>query len=718
MPGLDDYGQLLRSGAASVPDYAADEVKKQLAAAQIGEVKAKLIEQQRAIADDEAFQGDLTHYLANPTAQGASMLVLRHPKHAEQLKTGFEMQDKAKQDSDFQAMSEVYSAASAGKNDVAAALMQRRIDGDKQAGQDTTHDQMIYDALSSGDPVQQKAALGMVGFTLSSIKPDKFNETYGSLTKDRGYTLAPGDKRFDENNQPVASVDAKPDFLVVPEGGKAIPLNSAASAVGTGGGGQSSPGAVATAAPGPTGKLDPKAFFRDFVSPHEGGYAAHDANGAPVNHGINQSANPDVNVADLTTDQAAQIFSDKYFKASGAADLPANLAAVHADTYFINPARAQQFLRASGGDPNKYMQMRINWMESLVAKDPGKYGKYQKAWANRNRDLTAYAGKLGGGDAAGNGGQPAPAQPGDVPGTVYGNPKPQARVLTPTEAQARGLDPAKVYEQHPDGTVSAVGDADKGSSTDGQELDDAATQYLLTGQMPALGMGSGGLKQQILRRRSDIMKRVGITAEQLPAFQAQYAADKKALTDNSALLSGLQSSENALKANGQQVWNTHRTLVSDGIIADNPWVTRQRLKYYENFGNPDQKAHVKSYLDAVNAYTQEYTKFMNAANGMGGSAAPSDASRQLAGELNDPGLAATPLLAHLRQGITEATNKRNGVAQQTQALQQKLSSYLHPHSGSTSQRSGAVQIHSAKEWYALKSGTPYIDPTGVHRTKK
>jgi hypothetical protein len=86
------------------------------------------------------------------------MLVLKHPKHAEQLKTGFEMQDKAKQDSDFQAMGEVYSAATAKKYDVAAALMQRRIEGDKQAGQDTTHDQMIYDALSSGDPVQQKAA--------------------------------------------------------------------------------------------------------------------------------------------------------------------------------------------------------------------------------------------------------------------------------------------------------------------------------------------------------------------------------------------------------------------------------------------------------------------------------------------------------------------------------------------------------------------------------
>jgi hypothetical protein len=133
------------------------------------------------------------------------MLVLKHPKHAEQLKTGFEMQDKAKQDSDFQAMGEVYSAASAKKYDVAAALMQRRIEADKQAGQDTAHDQMIYDALSSGDPVQQKAAIGMVGFTLSSIKPDKFNETYGSLNKDKGgFTLDAGATRYDSEGHVVA----------------------------------------------------------------------------------------------------------------------------------------------------------------------------------------------------------------------------------------------------------------------------------------------------------------------------------------------------------------------------------------------------------------------------------------------------------------------------------------------------------------------------------
>src|SRR5205085_2278903 len=75
------------------------------------------------------------------------------------------------------------------------------------------------------------------------------------------------------------------------------------------------------------------------------------------------------------------------------------LAAVHADTYFINPARAQQFLKAADGDPNKYMSMRETWMKSLVAKDPAKYGKYDKAWSSRNVDLRNYSMKLGGAQA-------------------------------------------------------------------------------------------------------------------------------------------------------------------------------------------------------------------------------------------------------------------------------------------------------------------------------
>jgi hypothetical protein len=140
--------------------------------------------------------------------------------------------------------------------------------------------------------------------------------------------------------------------------------------------------------------LDPRAFFRAFTLPHEGGYAPHDANGAPVKYGVNQSANPGVDVKNLTEAQATEIFTKKYWDKSGASRLSPAMAAVHADTYYINPAKADQILAASNGDPNRYMSLREGWMASLVAKNPAKFGKYERAWGNRNRDLRSYAGGL------------------------------------------------------------------------------------------------------------------------------------------------------------------------------------------------------------------------------------------------------------------------------------------------------------------------------------
>ncbi len=159
--------------------------------------------------------------------------------------------------------------------------------------------------------------------------------------------------------------------------------------------------AAANAETGAPGTFDANQFFKTFVLPHEGGYAAHDANGAPVNYGINQSANPDVDVRTLTKDQAGDIFAKKYaVKAQG---MPAALGGVYADTAYINPARADQFLRESGGDPTKFLALRTAWQSNLVATDPDKYGKYAKAWTNRNNDLGAYIANAGGGNGDGGG---------------------------------------------------------------------------------------------------------------------------------------------------------------------------------------------------------------------------------------------------------------------------------------------------------------------------
>jgi hypothetical protein len=442
MPGLDDYGALLRSGAASVPDYAAQEAQRQMQALQITNAKQQLLKQQQALQEQQSFQNDLTSVLANPSPTAYSTLALKHPAHAEQVKTSFEMQDKAKRDSDLRSMVDIYAPAQAGKYDLAASLLQRRIDGDKAAGQDTGHDQMMLDALNSGDPTQQKAAVGMMGYTLAAITGDKFNETLGALNKDKGYTLAPGDVRFDENNNKVAGVDAKPDFLVVPEGGKAIPLNPAASAVGTGGGDPASSGAGVAIPPSATPAVKAVAstlassglpapvvagFLGNFHA--EGGYDGAQGDGGSAS-----------GIAQWHSDRAAN-----FQRVIGKSVTEAT------------PTEQAQFVVWEMQHPEA-AGMTVEQRDAILnAKTPAQAAALIDQHYERSSGQDRHV-RMAAANAFAGGAIPT-VQPGDVPGTVYGNPKPQARTLTPTEAAARGLSPAKVYEQRPDGTVSAIGDA-------------------------------------------------------------------------------------------------------------------------------------------------------------------------------------------------------------------------------------------------------------------
>jgi hypothetical protein len=154
--------------------------------------------------------------------------------------------------------------------------------------------------------------------------------------------------------------------------------------IGDGGG---SPGAAPAANASP-GSFDAQGFIKSFVIPHEGGLNKADMNGSPSKYGINQKANPGINVAQLTPDQAAGIYQQKYLPMSGATKLPPALAGVHLDTTIINPSRAQQFLQASGGDPAKYMDLREHWLSSLAKTPAG--AKYAQAWSNRNADLRKF----------------------------------------------------------------------------------------------------------------------------------------------------------------------------------------------------------------------------------------------------------------------------------------------------------------------------------------
>jgi hypothetical protein len=352
MPDLDDYGALIRSGQATVPDYATEELRRQQIAIAKSQETRLAAEAKREADEQEGFQHDLATIMTNPTARGYSALIAKHPKFAQQVKSSWDVMDGARRDADLQSMSEIYSAAANGKHDLAAALMKRRIESDKAAGQpDDPHDQAILDALNSGDPVQQKGALGMIGVTLSAVTgPDKFEQTLGALTK--GHTpelrnVGPGENvvSIDPETGKAASIYESPflkgpdDAMYVRDGKGGDPASATAAAPGS----------------GPAGGFDSAV---DFVLKHEGGYNASDANGSPVNFGINQGANPDIDVKNLTRDQARELYRKRYWEPSGADKLPAAIQTPYFDTYVLNPQRAKQFLDQSGGDPGKFLDLR------------------------------------------------------------------------------------------------------------------------------------------------------------------------------------------------------------------------------------------------------------------------------------------------------------------------------------------------------------------------
>lgn len=125
-----------------------------------------------------------------------------------------------------------------------------------------------------------------------------------------------------------------------------------------------------------------------FTLKHEGGFNPSDANGSPVNFGINQKYHPEVDVRKITQDQARDIYKQKYWNAIGGNNLDPKIQRIAFDTAVISgPDFARKLLEQSGGDPAKFMQLREAHEKGLIARDPDRYGKYATAWANRRRDL-------------------------------------------------------------------------------------------------------------------------------------------------------------------------------------------------------------------------------------------------------------------------------------------------------------------------------------------
>jgi len=90
------------------------------------------------------------------------------------------------------------------------------------------------------------------------------------------------------------------------------------------------------------------------------------------------------NIRNLTKEQAAQIYYDEYWAKSGANKIKdKDLAYAHFDaTVNHGLANSRKFLEQSGGDFDKYIEIRRNFYKAIVKNNP-KQDVFYNGWMNR-----------------------------------------------------------------------------------------------------------------------------------------------------------------------------------------------------------------------------------------------------------------------------------------------------------------------------------------------
>jgi hypothetical protein len=94
-----------------------------------------------------------------------------------------------------------------------------------------------------------------------------------------------------------------------------------------------------------------------------------------------------VDIKNLTEAQAEQIYWNDWVKL-GCDHIPYPLNWCFFDTVQnLGLERAQQFLKDCGGNPNRFLSLRIKKYQSIAEHNP-RLAKFEKGWINRANDLS------------------------------------------------------------------------------------------------------------------------------------------------------------------------------------------------------------------------------------------------------------------------------------------------------------------------------------------
>lgn len=144
----------------------------------------------------------------------------------------------------------------------------------------------------------------------------------------------------------------------------------------------------------------------NFLYPSEGGYSNNkNDKGGPTNMGVTQATYnyycrkhnlPAKNVKYITRDEATEFYYDEYWKGSGADKIsetnPKMAVAVFDTAVLHGPATAKSYYQKSGGDLNKFLEIRKQSYDKIVAKDPNQK-EFYNGWNNRVNNLKNYLNK-------------------------------------------------------------------------------------------------------------------------------------------------------------------------------------------------------------------------------------------------------------------------------------------------------------------------------------
>jgi hypothetical protein len=634
------------------------DIQQQQVDAEEAQRRAQAAQLQAKAQEMAAYKQDAQSVISNPTPEGFRALLLKYPGMHESLKQSWDQYSEGQKERNVEAASQVYSALNSGRYDLALKLLQDRKDALVKSGESTDVTDSLIDMVKSGDQAKIKQAQGIAGFALAQATgPEKIGSTlealsnYGGTGERKGQVVGRAIGHYDESGKwvvdyrdpdapqyrelDVVGPDGQTHKAIVRVGGDGQPTQQ--------GGGQGGFGpAVAT------------------VLKNEGSaYVPKDMNGKPVKFGINQGANPGVDVKNLTKDQAIQIYHDKYWVPSGAENLPGNLQTPYFDVYIRNPAIAKKALAQSGGDPQRFVQISSSYFQNLAKKPSGQ--PYAKAWANRDANNMAIA-------TGGAPGQPSVGQPNIV-------------ALGASTADADGgLDPS---------TTSYY-----------------AQQILAGGTMPTLGMGKAAAAARL-----EIMKEVarqagaeGLTGADLARQIAHYQAGKKRVATLENQLGTIQANEQTALANGQQYLDRSSELSAQTRF---PIVNSVTQSYLRHTGDPTIAA-----MDAAfNTFASEYAKVVSGSPS--GAGTLTDSARHEAMSI----MQGNYTLAQKQKAFAQMkADMSNRIAAINKSISDSYSS-LTQRPGASGGGS-ATRIRSVQEYNKLPSGAHYIDPNGVQRVKR